>query len=117
MFIGVEATLNSRPLTYQTADPKDTVPLTPNHFLHGQVGGKSSPEAVDCLEFNPRQRWRRVQELVNHFWKRWMREWLPLINIRTKWWEPKRDIKVGDLVLAISADQIRDSVDIGRWVV
>ena len=24
-------------LTYQSANPKDDTPLTPNHFLHGQV--------------------------------------------------------------------------------
>ena len=36
---GVESSINSRPLTYQSADPQDGVPLTPNHILHGQVGG------------------------------------------------------------------------------
>jgi hypothetical protein len=36
---GAESLINSRPITYQTADPQDDVPLTPNHFLHGQVGG------------------------------------------------------------------------------
>ena len=35
--IGAEGLINSRPLTYQTADPSDDVPLTPNHFLHGQM--------------------------------------------------------------------------------
>ncbi len=114
VFVGVEALLNSRPLTYQTSNPKDTVPLTPNHFLFGQVGGKSAPEAVEYVEFNLRQRWRRVQELIGHVWKRWMREWLPMINIRSKWWEPKRDLKVGDVVLAISADKPRGHWPLGR---
>ena len=35
---GVESLLNSRPLTFQTADPSDNIPLTPNHFIHGQMG-------------------------------------------------------------------------------
>ena len=35
IFTEVEGLLNSRPLTYQSAD----VPLTPNHFLLGQMGG------------------------------------------------------------------------------
>ena len=41
---GVEGPLNSRSLTYQSADPRDNVPLTPNHFLHGQAGGNFAPE-------------------------------------------------------------------------
>ena len=38
-FTGAEALMNSRPLTYQSANPEDDVPLTPNHFLFGQIGG------------------------------------------------------------------------------
>ena len=51
-FTGVEALMNSRPLTYQSADLKDATPLTPNHFLHGQAGGLSAPESVDEIDFN-----------------------------------------------------------------
>ena len=53
---GVESLLNSRPLTYQSSDPRDHVPLTPNHFLHGQMGGQFAPESVDTITFYPRQR-------------------------------------------------------------
>ncbi|XP_065905598.1 uncharacterized protein [Dysidea avara] len=35
-FTESEYLLNSRPSTYQTTDPEDDVPLTPNHFLFGQ---------------------------------------------------------------------------------
>ena len=65
---GVESHLNSRPLTYQSADPRDNVPLTPNHFLHGQAGGNFAPENVDTTPFNPRKRWRKVQALISHVW-------------------------------------------------
>ena len=36
--IRAEGLINSRPLTYQSACHIDDVPLTPNHFLHGQIG-------------------------------------------------------------------------------
>ena len=48
-FIGVEALSNSHPLTYQSAHPKDTSPLMPNHLLHGQIG-ESTPE-IDEMYF------------------------------------------------------------------
>ena len=53
----VESLLNSRPLTYQSSDPRDDVLLTPHHFLHGQMGGQFAPESVDTTTFHPRQRW------------------------------------------------------------
>ena len=73
-FTGAEALLNSRPLNYQSANPEDVVFLTPDHFLFGQVGGQFAPETVDETTFNPKKRWRRVQELVRHFWHRRFRE-------------------------------------------
>lgn len=44
---GVDALLNSRPLTYQSANLDDDVPLTPNHFLIAHIGGQFAPESVD----------------------------------------------------------------------
>ena len=40
--VGAEGLINSRPLTYQSANHADDVPLTPNHFLHAR-SGVSSP--------------------------------------------------------------------------
>ena len=52
--IGAERLIKSRPLTCQSANPADDVPLTPNHFLHGQVGGQFAPTSVDTTQFNLR---------------------------------------------------------------
>ena len=54
VFAGVESLLNSRPLTYQSSDPRDSVPLTPNHFLHGQMVGQFAPESVETSTYHPR---------------------------------------------------------------
>ena len=48
-FTGAESLINSRPLTYQSANPEDDIPLIPNHFLQGQIGGKFAPEADEEL--------------------------------------------------------------------
>ena len=79
-FVGAEGLINSRPLTYQSSNPSEETPLTPNHFLHGQAGGKFAPESVDTTEFNLRKKWRRIQELVRHLWYRWIKEWLPSLS-------------------------------------
>ena len=115
-FTGAESLMNCRPLTYQSAHPSDDVPLTPNHFLFGQVGGQFAPESVDATQFNLRNRWRRVQELVRHFWGRWLREWLPALNRRGKWWFAKKEIKVGDVVLVLKSDSPRGQWPLGRIV-
>ncbi|KAJ8039610.1 hypothetical protein HOLleu_13659 [Holothuria leucospilota] len=79
--VGAEGLLNSRPLTYQSASAKDTILLTPNHFLHGQMDGRFAADVqIDTTQFNPRKRWRRVQESVSHFWTRLLREWIPTLN-------------------------------------
>ena len=60
-FTGAEALINSRPLTYQSANPKDDIPLTPNHLLYGQIGGVFAPEVQNETAYNPTKRWRQVQ--------------------------------------------------------
>ena len=112
--IGAEGLINSRPLTYQSANPADDVPLTPNHFLHGQIGGHFAPTSCDETDFNLRKRWRRIQELVRHFWSRWMREWLPGLNARQKWFQKQRDVQIGDVMLVISPDTSRGNWPLGR---
>ena len=113
---GAEALVNSRPLTYQSASPEDDPPLTPNHFLHGQAGGQFAPDSVDSGEFNIKRRWRRLQEIIKHFWHRWMREWLPGLNARKKWNQPKKDLIIGDIVLVITPSSPRGHWPLGRVV-
>jgi len=59
-FTGAEALINSRSLTYQSVHPNDDVPLTPNHFLHGQMGGSFAPDAPNEIVYNQKKRWRRL---------------------------------------------------------
>ena len=90
-FTGAESLLNSRPLTYQSANPEDTIHYTFNSkpFLQGQMGGKFAPEVDQETCYNPKKRWRRIQELTRHFWHRWMTEWIPSLSARKKWFHEK----------------------------
>ena len=110
--VGAEGLINSRPLTYQSTNATNPTPLTPNHFLCGQLGGRFAPDCVDVVAFNPRKRWRRVQELVRHFWHRWLGEWIS----RKKWRSNQVGLKVGDVVLIMSPDTSRGKWPLGRIV-
>ena len=96
---GTEALINSRPITYQSANAKDVLSLTPNHFLIGQMGGELAPEIDRTTLANPTKRWRRIQEILKHFWKRWMREWIPALGQRRKWQKETPDLKTDDSLL------------------
>ena len=86
----------------------------PNHFLHGQMGGQFAPEVIDEVAYDPNRRCRRVQELVRHFWHRWLREWIPSLSPRQKWFKTKKDIKPGNIVLVVSPDTPRGQWPLGR---
>ena len=81
-FVGLEAQLNSLPLAYQSAYLKDATPLTPDYFLHGQMGGISALESSDQTTLSPTNEWRQVPGLVSDVLKIWMSEWLPLFEPR-----------------------------------
>ena len=109
---GAEALVNSRPLTYQSANPHNDYPLTPNHFLHGHF----APSSVDHTQYNLLKRWRRIQELVRHFWHRWMRTWILTLSARKKWHKQHRDVQVREIVIVISPDTSRENWPLGRIV-
>jgi len=111
-FVGAEGFINSRPLTYTSTDPRDDVPLTPNHFLIGMAGGSFAPE-VDSST-NLTQRWRYVQRLLQNTWQRWMKELVPALNTRQLWRKTQKDAKIGDVVLVVDSDTQRRQWPIGR---
>ena len=48
---GAEALINSTPLVYQSADVRDVSPITPNHFLFGQLGSPFAPEVEERIYY------------------------------------------------------------------
>jgi hypothetical protein len=113
--VEAEGLINSRPLTPPSADFNDILPLTPNHFLHGQLGGQLAPPSVDNENrVNPRKRWHRVQELLRHFWRRWKEELLPMLHNSKKWLTPKENLKEGDLAIVVDEKLPRGQWKIGH---
>ena len=67
-------------------------------------------------DVHSRKRWRQIQYLANIFWKRWTREYLPLLQYRQKWNQPRRNFKVGDVILIMYENNPRNSWPLGRIV-
>lgn len=112
----VESLLNSRPLTHVSVDPKDLEAITPNHFLIGRNSSNIPPDVFDERDLNSRKRWRQAQTLTDHFWRRWLREYVPALTeteiVRRRKWRTRSqsDAQIGDAVLVVE-----DNLPRGRW--
>ena len=98
LFCEVEAIVNGRPLTAVPDSPCDFEALTPNHLLFLRAGS-SGPLGEFSQKDSYVRRWKHVQYLANMFWNRWVREYLPTLQLRSKWLEQRKNIEVGDLVI------------------
>ena len=108
----VEAILNDRPITKVSDDPNDLEALTPNHIL--LLKGKPIlPSGIfEQNDLYTRRRWR-VQYIAELFWKRWVSEYLLVMQERQKWTRPRRNLSPGDIVIIADATAPRGSLDDG----
>lgn len=108
--------INSRPLTTDTInDPKGLEPLTPNHLLTMKYSVPLPPPGKFASEdLYARKRWRRVQYLTQQFWSRWRREYLANITLRQRWHSPRRNIKIGDIVIVKEEELPRNEWRLGQ---
>ena len=115
LFCEVESIVNGRPITPVSEDPKDPEALTPNHLLLLR-GGPAAPPGVFQKHDRYLRRWRHVQLLADHFWRRWVREYLPLLRHRQKWLEPKRNFAEGDIILVMDEATPRRCWPLGKVI-
>ena len=107
----IMATINSQPLTYQCLnDPKSLEPLTPNHLLTMKNKTLLTPPGNFVKkEIYTRKQWQKVQFLAEQFWSKWWKEYLINLNLRQKWFQPKRNLKIGDIVI------VQEEVPRNKW--
>ena len=110
IMVEIEGILNSRPLIPLSFDSSDSEPLTPNHLLMTKGNINLPPGLFDKRDCYVRRRWAQVQYIANQFWIRWVREYMPYLNSRQKWFTDTSNFKVDDLVLLLEDSQPRS-----RW--
>ncbi|XP_070167585.1 uncharacterized protein [Polyergus mexicanus] len=95
----IEACLNSRPLSAITDDPEDLTALTPGHLLIGApLAALPEPSLLD-VPATRLSRWQLLQQMRDHFWARWTREYLQGLVTRPKWRGAASAFKPGQLCL------------------
>ena len=104
----VMSRLNDRPIAMVGQESKDLSPLTPNCFLMSHLGYTLlPPNNVDSRNISPKERWKYMLEIRNHFWKRFSEEIVPLLRTRHKWSHEKDNLEVDDVVLEFSNNSPR----------
>ncbi|XP_062538392.1 uncharacterized protein LOC134206680 [Armigeres subalbatus] len=112
----VESIINSRPLTYVPLEYEDTEALTPNHFLLLSSSGVVQPAQLPVDSgVAVRSNWDQIQHLLDLFWTKWIKEYMPVISCRSKWLLETEPVKPGDLVMIVDPGT-RNSWKRGRIV-
>lgn len=104
----VENIINSRPLTFVSTEPDDTEALTPNHFLKGSSNGNKPPGVFPSPPATLRGNWRYSQQIADTFWRKWVKDYLPMITRRTKWFDDVKPIEINDQVIIVDENAPRN---------
>lgn len=112
----VETVINSRPLTYIPLGHEDDEALTPNHFLLGSSSGMKPMTEFSNEPTHIRRGWKYSQQVADMFWRRWLREYLPMITRRTKWFEKVKPVEEGDVVFIVDPNGPRNCWPRGRVI-
>ena len=109
-----DAIINGRPLTKLSEDNRDVSVLTPNHLLLLRSNSCFPPGVFSKADSYSKKRWRQVQYLADVFWRRWLKEYLPNLQIRQKWNKECRNFKKDDIVLVMDETMPRGTWPLGR---
>lgn len=99
VLVQIEAVLNSRPMHPMSVDPDDLAPLTPGHFLIGRPLTAPAGADITVRPAHVLTRYLRVEQLRQHFWKRWATDYISELQRRVKWKENHDTLTPGSLVL------------------
>jgi Family of unknown function (DUF5641) len=112
----VEGIVNNRPLATVNDDPDDLTPITPAELIMGQ---RMDPLPDPNIQKNVTifsHLWKKRQQVLNAFWKRWKNDYLLNQDVRKKWKTPSTEDLMHRLVLIRDDNMARNEWKLGRVV-
>ena len=107
VLLEIQDLINSRPMWPHNEGDIDDPPISGNDLLRPK-GLIRQPSELN--EGFPRTRYNYVQRVVTEWWKIWLRNFVPNLQIRNKWWKLRENVNLGDIVLLIDPNIKR-----GKW--
>ena len=107
---------NERPIGLKPNQDSDPQFLSPNSLLIGRCSDRipSGPfQSKASFQDDPesdRNRFLKVQQITNQFWRNWMKSCFPTLIRRQKWHHDKRNVKIDDVCMLKDANAMR-----GEW--
>ena len=111
-----EKIVNDRPLTSISENVADPEPLTPSSLLLMRSNGCLPMGVFSPMDRYSKRWWRQAQYLADIFWRRWIREYIPMLQERQKWLDPQRSLQLDDLVLVCDESLPRGQWPLGRVI-
>lgn len=112
----VTGIVNSRPLCLDAnTDPNDPQFLSPINLLTWKSKVIIPPLAIFQEGENYLVKyWRKTQHLANQFWSKFRVQYYNILQVRQKWQQTQRQLKVGDIVLEVRKEAPRNSWPMAR---
>ena len=105
------------PLTNVAEQPDNEEPLTPNHFLIQRPFNGLPPGQLGDQQPAILKTWKNTQKLMNHIWRRLVKEYLPTLSRRSKWSNSNdRPLRVDDIVWVLKGQTPRGIWPLGRFM-
>lgn len=103
----IEAILNSRPLCpIPSSDDDEITCLTPAHFLLGRTPTSLPDYSYEATPANRLTLYQQLQQLQQNFWRRWSRDYISLLQERTKWRSSKGPTLKPDTVVLVREERL-----------
>lgn len=103
ILIEVVRILNNRPLTLEEIDAYSDEILTPSSFIMMRTNLQDVPKSSHKI-CNLKKNREEIKKFTAIIWELWIKDYLPKINMRTKWFIRQESLKNGDLVLTVDTE-------------